>query len=357
MKPALAGSLAGLPFCGKSKYKSRRTSMIKRAFFSCSLALLAIAGLQFAPGTAQAQGKFPERTMRLVVPFAPGGVNDIIGRRWAQEMSRVLGQNMIVENRSGASGAIGAMEVVRAKPDGYTLLIANTTTHVLNPLGNAKLGYDPLKDFTALGIITLVPTGVAVHPSLPVKDLKGLIAFAKKNPGQLSFGSAGTGSITHLTGELFKKLNGDLNIVHVPYKGAGPGLTDLVAGHIPVYTPTISPAPLQYHKAGRIRMLAICSEQRLKAVPDVPTAPEAGMPELVVSAFNAIFLPAGVARPVVDALHQANQKVLADAEMQDFLRKAGAEPVTTSSPERATQFIQKELQRWGPIVRETAGAS
>lgn len=325
--------------------------MITRAFFS-GLAVLALTAIQLAPGAAQAQGKFPERTLRLVVPFAPGGVNDIIGRRWAQEMSRVLGQNMIVENRAGASGAIGAMEVVRAKPDGYTLLIANTTTHVLSPLGNPKLGYDPLKDFTALGVITLVPTGVAVHPSMPVKNLKALVAFAKKNPGQLSFGSAGTGSITHLTGELFKKLNGNLNIVHVPYKGAGPGLADLVAGHIPMYTPTISPAPLEYHKSGRIRMLAICSEERLSEVPEVPTAAQAGMPELVVQAFNAIFLPAGMPRPVVDVLHQANQKVMANAGMQEFLRKAGAEPVTTSSPERATQFIQKELQRWGPIVRE-----
>ena len=326
--------------------------MNTRAFFS-ALAVSVFAAIQLAPATAQAQGKFPERTMRLVVPFAPGGVNDIIGRRWAQEMSRALGQNMIVENRAGASGAIGAMEVVRAKPDGYTLLIANTTTHVLNPLANKNLGYDPLKDFTALGIITLVPTGIAVHPSMPVKNLKALAAFAKKNPGQLSFGSAGTGSITHLTGELFKKLNGNLNIVHVPYKGAGPGLADLVAGHIPMYTPTISPAPLEYHKSGRIRLLAICSEGRLSAVPDVPTAAQAGMPELVVQAFNAIFLSPGVPRPVLDVLVQANQKVLTNAAMQEFLRKAGAEPVTTSSPERATQFIQKELQRWGPIVRET----
>jgi tripartite-type tricarboxylate transporter receptor subunit TctC len=259
----------------------------------------------------------------------------------------------VVENRAGASGAIGSQEVARAKPDGYTMLIANTTTHVLSPLGNAKLGYDPLKDFSPLGIITLVPTGVAVHPSLPTKSLKELAAFAKKNPGKLSFGSAGTGSITQLTGELFKKINGDLNIVHVPYKGAGPGLTDLVAGHIPMYTPTISSAPLEYHKQGRIRMLAICSEERLKAVPDVPTAIQAGMPELVVQAFNAIFLPPNTPKPIIDVLSQANQKVLASADMQEFLRKAGAEAVTTSSPERATQFLQKELKRWAPIVRET----
>jgi len=326
--------------------------MITRAIISCGLAVFALVALQFTPDAAHAQSKFPERTLRLVVPFAPGGVNDIIGRRWAQDLSKALGQNVIVENRAGASGAIGASEVARSKPDGYTLLIANTTTHVLSPLGNPKLGYDPLKDFTALGIITLVPTGVAVHPSMPVKNLKELIAFAKRNPGKLSFGSAGTGSITHLTGEFFKKLNGNLNIVHVPYKGAGPGLTDLIAGHIPMYTPTISPAPLEYHKQGRLRMLAICAEERLKAVPDVPTAAEAGMPDLVVQAFNAIFLAPGTPQAVVDVLHQANQKVLANADMQDFLRRAGAEPVTTSSPERATQFIQKELQRWGPIVRE-----
>jgi tripartite-type tricarboxylate transporter receptor subunit TctC len=327
--------------------------MIHRAFISGGIAVLAAAALQWAPGFAQAQIKYPDRTLRLVVPFAPGGVNDIIGRRWAQDMSRLLGQSIIVENRAGASGAIGSQEVARAKPDGYTMLIANTTTHVLSPLGNAKLGYDPLKDFSPLGIITLVPTGVAVHPSLPPRSLKELATFARKNPGKLSFGSAGTGSITQLTGELFKKLNGDLNIVHVPYKGAGPGLTDLVAGHIPMYTPTISSAPLEYHKQGRIRMLAICSEERLKAVPDVPTAIQAGMPELVVQAFNAIFLPPSTPKPIVDVLSQANQKVLASPDMQEFLRKAGAEAVTTSSPERATQFLQQELKRWAPIVRET----
>lgn len=325
--------------------------MIKRAAIRAAGALFSVCPLLLVPATALAQGKFPERSLRLVVPFAPGGVNDIIGRRWAQDMSRQLGHNIVVENRAGASGGIGSQEVARAKPDGYTLLIANTTTHVLNPLGNPKLGYDPLKDFSTLGIITLVPTGVAVHPSLPAKSLKELAAFAKRNPDKLSFGSAGTGSITHLTGELFKKINGDLRIVHVPYKGAGPGLTDLIAGHIPMYTPTISSAPLEYHKQGRLRMLAICSEQRLSAAPDVPTAIQAGMPELVVQAFNAIFLPPGTPKAVMDALAAANQKVLAAADMQEFLRKAGAEPVTNSSPERATQFIQKELKRWGPIVQ------
>lgn len=314
--------------------------------------LMAACALTLLPATVRAQGKYPERTVRLVIPFAPGGVNDIIGRKYAQEMTRALGQTMIADNRSGASGAIGSAEVARAKPDGYTLMIANTTTHVINQISMSNLSYDALKDFAPIAIINVVPTGVAVHPSLPVRNLKQLVALAKANPGKLSYGSAGTGSITNLTGELFKKLGGGLNIVHVPYKGAGPGLTDLVAGHIPMYTPTISAAPLAYHREGRLRMLAICSEKRLQAAPDVPTAIEAGMPDMVVYAFNAILTTAGTPKPVVDRLHQATLKVLADAEFQDFLRKAGAEPVTDSSPDKALSFFKSEIARWTPIIVE-----
>lgn len=311
---------------------------------ACALALL--------PFTAHAQGSYPERTMRLVIPFSPGGVNDVIGRKYAQEMTRVLGQTMIADNRSGASGAIGSTEVARAKPDGYTLMIANTTTHVINQISKSNLSYDALKDFTPIAITNVVPTGIAVHPSLPVRNLKQLVALAKASPGKLSYGSAGAGSITNLTGELFKKVGGGLKIVHVPYKGAGPGLTDLIAGHIPMYTPTISAGPLAYHREGRLRMLAICSEKRLQAVPDVPTAIEAGMPEMVVYAFNAILTTAGTPKPVVDKLHQATMKVMADAGFQDFLRKAGAEPVTDSDPVKALNFFKAEIARWSPIVEE-----
>lgn len=319
--------------------------------------LAGLAGAGFlaaalAPLPAAAQGKFPDRPLRLVVPFAPGGVNDVIGRRYAQEVSRVLGVNVVVDNRGGASGAIGSSEVARAKPDGYTLMIANTTTHVINQISVSNLSYDALKDFAPIAITNVVPTGVAVHPSLPARNLKQLIALAKAHPGKLSYGSAGTGSITNLTGELFKKLAGGLNIVHVPYKGAGPGLTDLIAGHIPMYTPTISATPLGYHRDGRLRMLAIFSEKRLQAAPDVPTAAEAGMPGMVVYAFNAILTTAGTPKPVVDRLHEATMKVMADAGFQDFLRKVGAEPVTDSNPERALKFFRDEIARWTPVVDE-----
>ncbi|MES2562134.1 MAG: tripartite tricarboxylate transporter substrate binding protein [Pseudomonadota bacterium] len=313
--------------------------------------MTAVVASALLPVCAHAQ-KYPERPVRLVVPFAPGGVNDIIGRRYAQEMTRVLGQTMIVDNKSGASGAIGSAEVARAKPDGHLLLIANTTTHVINPIAMTNLSYDAVKDFSPIAVITVVPTAVAVHPSMPARNLKQLVVFAKANPGKLSYGSAGAGSITNLTGELFKKLGGGLNIVHVPYKGAGPGLQDLVAGHIPMYTPTISAAPLAYHKEGRIRMLAVCAEKRLPAANDIPTVIEAGMPGMVVYAFNAILTTAGTPKPVIDQLHQATLKVLADADMQDFLRKAGAEPVTDSSPEKTARFLRNEITRWTPIINE-----
>ena len=317
--------------------------------WSASAALVVLA---VAPLVASAQGKFPERPLRLVVPFAPGGVNDIVGRRYAQELTRALGQNVIVDNRAGASGAIGSAEVARAKPDGHTLLIANTSTHVINPIAMTNPGYDAIKDFAPIAVITVVPTGIAVHPSLPVRNLKQLVAFAKANPGKLSYGSAGTGSITNLTGELFKKVGGGLNIVHIPYKGAGPGLQDLVAGHIPMYTPTISAAPLSYHKEGRIRMLAVCSEKRLQAASDVPTVIEAGMPDMVVYSFNGILTTANTPKAIVDQLHQATLKTMADADFQDYLRKAGAEPVTDSSPEKMTRFLAAEIRRWRPIIRD-----
>jgi len=322
----------------------------KRILNACSIA----AGFVAALGAAAvgAQIKFPERPLRLVVPFAPGGVNDVIGRRYAIDMARVLGQNVIVENKAGASGAIGSNEVARAKPDGYTLVIANTTTHVINPVSMASVGYDPIRDFAPVAVITTVPTAIAVHPSLPVKNLKQLVAFAKSNPGKLSYGSAGTGSITNLTGELFKKLGGGLDIVHVPYKGAGPGLQDLVAGHIPMYTPTVSPPPLAYHKDGRIRILAVCAQERLSAASDIPTVIEAGMPGMVVYAFNAILTTAGTPKPAVDVLVQANHRVLTEADFQVFLRNAGADPVTDSDPDKTTRFLKDEIARWTAIIRE-----
>jgi len=300
-----------------------------------------------------AQTGYPSRPIRLVVPFAPGGVNDLIGRQYAIEMGRALGGQMVVDNRAGASGSIGAVEVVRSKPDGHTLLLGGTTTNVINPAAMVKPAYDAHRDFAAIGIMMLAPTGVAVHPSLPARNLKQLVALVKAKPGALSIASSGTGTVTHLTGELLKRLGGNLDMVHVPYKGAGPALIDLVGGHVPVMTPTISPGSLDYHKTGRIRLLAICAEERLQAAPEIPTGIEAGVPGLVVEAMIATFAPAGTPRPLIDQLHQAQLKVLNDPGFQTFLRNSGAVPVTNSSPERATQFLKAEIERWTPIIKAT----
>ncbi len=312
-----------------------------------------VAATSLCSDGAHAQTTFPARAIRLVVPFAPGGVNDLIGRQYAAELGRALGGSVVVENRAGASGSIGAVEVARAKPDGHVLLLGGTTTHVINPAAMSKPAYDASRDFVPIGVMMLAPTGVAVHPSLPAKSLMQLVALAKAKPGSLSHASSGMGTVTHLTGELFKKLGGNLNMVHVPYKGAGPALVDLIAGHVPVMTPTISPGSLNYHQTGRMRLLAICSEERLQAAPDVPTGIQAGMPGLVVEAMIATFAPAGTPKDVVEQLSQAQLKVMSDPGFQAFLRKSGAEPVTNSSPERAGRFIKSEIERWTPIIKAT----
>lgn len=316
------------------------------------LNLGAAGALSFAMALPAAAQKFPERPVRLIVPFAPGGQNDLVGRMWAQKVAPILGQ-VIVENRGGAGGTIGSTEVARAKPDGHTLLLGNTTTVVINPVAMTRPAYDPLKDLAPISIITTVPTVIVVHPSMPAKTLKQLIVFAKAHPGKLSYGSAGAGSITNLTGELLKIKGGDLDIVHIPYKGAGPGLTDLIAGHIPVYTPILSAGPLEYHRSGRLRMLAVCSEQRVFVAPGIPTAIEAGLPGMVVENFNAVLAPGGTPKAVIDQLNAATLKAIADAEFQKNLRDAGANPVTDSTPEQAARFIQGEIRRWTPVIRRT----
>ncbi len=311
------------------------------------------AAMMLMPHAVLAQSAFPSRPIRLVVPFATGGVNDLIGRMYAAEMSRVLGGNIIVENRAGGSGTAGAVEVARAKPDGHTLLLGGTTTHVINPAAMNKPPYDAAKNFIPIGIVMLAPTGVAVHPSLPARNLKQLVALAKASPGALAHASSGAGTVTHLTGELFKKLGGNLDMLHVPYKGAGPAMIDLVAGHVPVMTPTISPGSLNYHHSGRIRMLAICSSERLAAAPEIPASAEAGMPGLLVEAMIATFAPAGTPKAVIDQLHQAQLKVMLDPAFQTALRQSGAAPVTNSSPDSAAQFLKAEIARWTPIIKAT----
>ena len=334
------------------KMRSARKEPRKRALLKFGFAAAASVAL-VAYGVPVRAQNYPERPVRLVVPFAPGGETDLIGRLWAKYAALHLGGGIVVENKAGAGGAIGAAEVARSKPDGYTLLSGTTTTQIIYPAAMANPPYDPLRDFIGVGIISTTPTAVVVHPSLPARTLQELAAMAKSSPGKYSYGSAGPGTITNLTGELFKLQGGGLEIQHVPYKGAGPGLQDLIAGHIMMFTPILSSSVLAQHRAGRLRILAINGDARVKSAPDIPTAAESGMPGMRVQVFNAIFAPAGTPPAVIEALHLATVKAKADAGLRRDLENAGAEMAADLSPEQAAAHIRDETVRWRPIVKAT----
>jgi len=320
-----------------------------KVFLRRSCALVAAAAAALSPLGAIAQAPYPDKPIRLVVPFAPGGVVDTVGRLWAQRVGPGLG-TVIVDNRGGAGGTIGTAEVARAQPDGYTLLLGNTSTQVLNPATMARPPYDPVKDFITIDIIAISATSIIVHPSLPVRDVSSLIAYAKANAGKLSYGSAGAGTVTHLAGEMFKQRGGGLDIVHVPYKGAGPGIADLVSGYVPIMTPNITGQLLSLHEAGKVRILAVNAAQRLKAAPNIPTAVET-LPDMIALVFSGVFAPAGTPRPIVDRISQLTRTALADPAFQNTLVQSGFEPVLDSSPEKAQSFIEQEHKRLVPVIK------
>jgi tripartite-type tricarboxylate transporter receptor subunit TctC len=309
------------------------------------------ATIGFGPQDAPAQGKYPDRPIRLVVPFAPGGETDLIGRLWAQAVTPHLGGTIVVENKAGAGGVVGSAEVARARADGYTLLSGQTTTHVINPIAMSKPPYDPLRDFVPIGVVSTTPTAILVNPSVPASNLRELAALAKASPGKYSFGSAGSGTITNLTGELFKIQAGGLDIQHIPYKGGAPAIQDVIAGHIPMAALILSSTMLGHHRAGKLRILAVNSDVRVRAAPDIPTSIESGLAGMRVQVFNAIFAPSGIPGEVLEALHQATVKAKGEAMLRDGLEKAGAELVADSSPEKAARYIREEIARWAPIVK------
>jgi tripartite-type tricarboxylate transporter receptor subunit TctC len=295
---------------------------------------------------------YPDRPIRLIVPFSPGGATDVAARLWAERMKGPLG-TVVIENKGGGGGAIGATEVARSTPDGHTLLFGNTSTQVLIPAIAEKPAYHPVKDFQAIYLMCNSPTSIVVHESVPAKTLKEFIDYAKANPTKLSYGTAGTGTLTHLAGELFKQLIGVPGITHVPYKGAAPGVADLASGHIPMMTPNVGGPLLQFHATGKVRILAVNAETRLAAAPDIPTAIEAGLPGMIAANFNGLFAPAGVPKPVVDRLAQLTKAALAEKDVQDALIRSGFEPIADSGPEPGQQVVASELARWTPIIKAT----
>jgi tripartite-type tricarboxylate transporter receptor subunit TctC len=327
--------------------------MNRRELLATGLACLPISATTFvASQRAAAQGHYPDRPIRLIVPFAPGGATDVAGRLWADKIRPDLG-TIIIENKASGGGALGASEVARARPDGYTFLFGNTSTQVLLPVLMSRPPYDPLRDFTSIYILCVSPTVIVVHESVPAHTLAELIAYAKANPGKLSYGSAGAGTLTNLAGELFKQLINAPDIVHIPYKGSAPGLTDLASGHISMMTPNIGGALLDFHRTGKVRILAVAAETRLRIAPDIPTAREAGLPGMVAANFNGLFAPAGLAGAITNQIAAATRKLMAEPAFDQLLVASGFEPVAESGPVEARRLVTEEVARWTPIMQAT----
>jgi tripartite-type tricarboxylate transporter receptor subunit TctC len=301
------------------------------------------------PRAALAQSRYPERPIKLLIPFVPGGVTDAIGRPWVDEMKSLLGP-VFIENQGGAGGLVGTVAVARANPDGYTILLGSSASMVVIPAAASRPLYDPAKDFEPISILGGVPLTILVHPSVPARNLQELVDYAKTNPGKLSYGSAGAGTVTHLTGELFKSLTGT-DIIHIPYKGGGQSIADVISGHIPMIIISFTSQALELHRAGKVRMLAVTTPTRLIAAPDIPTAVEAGLPGMISQNFFGLFAPAGTAKAIIEQVSLATRSAMADGGFRQKLVAAGFEPHLDSAPETARRFVEEEVVRWTPVIK------
>src|SRR5215813_11680965 len=286
--------------------------------------LAAGLGALAAPSIVRAQAKYPDHPIRFVIPFAPAGPTDIIGRKAAEKMSGLLGQTWVVDNKAGAAGSIGAVEVKNAKPDGYTLLCAPSSTHAVNPTAFVKPAYDAVKDFTPISSICVNPLVLVTHPSMP-DSVMGLVEEMKKNAGKYSYATSGNGSILHLASEYFKREVGGMDVVHVPYRGSGPALQDLMSGQVAWMFETFS-TTLQQHRAGKLRILAYAYAKRAAIAPEIPTMIEAGVKGYEAYTFNLVLGPANTNKEAVDVLDQASRKLMSDPDMIKFLEDIDAVP-------------------------------
>ena len=307
-----------------------------------------IAGLA-ASGLAVAQGDYPSKPIRMIVAFPPGGPTDLVSRVIAQKVSEQVGQQVLVENKPGANGNIGAEQAAKAAPDGYTLFY-NTSAITLSPALYSKLSFDPLKDYAPVVLTAVVPLVIAVHPSVPANNLKEFIAYLKANPGKATYGSAGNGNVTHLGAFLFLHANG-LDAVHVPYKGSAPSLTDLVGGQTQFTAETIN-AALPYIRDKRLKALAVTSMKRTSVLPDVPTLNESGMKGFEVGAWQGIVVPANTPPAIVKRLNAEVMKALASPEVKARLAAQGAEPLG-STPGEYGAYIKSEMERWAKVVKQS----
>jgi tripartite-type tricarboxylate transporter receptor subunit TctC len=296
-----------------------------------------------------AADSYPSRPIRLIIPFASGASNDIVARIIAPRLSDALGQSVVVDNRPGAGGVVGAELVAQAQPAGHTLLMGSPGPLIVNPLLLPKLSYAPTRDFAPVTLVSVVPTILLVNPNLPAKSVKELIGLARSKPGQLNYASAGTGSVPHLSAELFKLL-AKIDLVHVPYKGSGPAITDLLGGQVSLFFDNMASA-LPYVKSGRLRGLAITTTKRSDQLPNLPTMIEAGVPGYESTSWNGLVMPAKTPKAVIDRFYSALAQVLQTPDVRERIVALGAE-VSGITPAEFASFMEKETQKWARVVRE-----
>lgn len=296
---------------------------------------------------ALAQDTYPSRPIRLVVPYAPGGVSDITGRIVAQKMGELLGQPMVVENRAGAGGMVGTGSVAKAEPDGYTVVLSSLSAYAIGPKMVKAPLYDPIKDFTPIGPVALSPTVLTINTGLPFQNVKELIAFAKANPGKLTYGSSGIGSVAHISAEVLRASTG-VELVHVPYKSAAQSYPDLIAGSISMVFDAL-PSAIQHIKAGKARPLAMMSDRRASLVPDVPTFAEAGYPEATLRLWVGLHGPANLPAPIVQKLNDTAAKAVGSPDVRERFTAVGADPYSTS-PREFAEMVRGDVERLGKMM-------
>jgi tripartite-type tricarboxylate transporter receptor subunit TctC len=323
---------------------------MKRNPYQVLWTMLAGSVLSALSAVAPAQD-YPSKPIRLIIGFPPGGSNDIVARQLAPRLSDALATQVVVENRPGANATIATELVARSAPDGYTLTLASASPLAISPHTYSKIGYDTLRDFAGITTVAMTPELVAVHPALPVRSLKELVALARARPGKLNFASAGNGGLPHLAIELFKTL-ARVNVQHVPYKGAAPAAVDLVGGHIEGMIMDF-PAIYTHVQQGKMRGLAMAAEKRMPLMPEIPTTAEEGISGLIAVNWFSIVAPARTPRPVQEKLHAALVRVTTTAEMKKNFTALGIESMTSGSPEEFMKFLQAELVRWGKVAKES----
>ena len=308
--------------------------------------LLALVAAQFALPAAAA---YPEKPVRLIIPFSAGGATDVLARALSNKFEKTLGTNIIVDNRGGAGGTLGAGIAARTPPDGYTLMLTSPSYTFTPTVYGKKLPYDPYKDFTPITIMASVPNVLVVHPSMPVRNFGQFRELARKHPGEILFSSGGRGSNIHLTTEFFA-YTAKIKLLHVPYKGGGPGQIALMSGEVQVMLPALTPA-LPFITSGRMRALAVTSKERSPALPELATLNESGLPGFDKAYWAGLFAPSGIPQPVLDHIYQAAAKALQDPELVKWLNSQGARPVGNPPPEFKA-FVDSEIEAWAKLIRE-----